>query len=257
MARDIKQLHPRLQQKIAELKVLCEKEGLVLGIGECFRSVAEQDALYAQGRTTSGSIVTNAKGSTYSSQHQWGIAFDFFKNVKGHAYDDATFFARVGALAKSIGLAWGGDWTNPVDRPHLYLPDWGSTTTKLKQQYGTFECFKASWNVETQKKPVQKVNKVLEWQKAAMNDGFHFPKYGADGYWGSECESVARQALVKQRAFYKYNNLTKIVQKAVGTTVDGKCGKNTRNAIIAYQKRNGLVADGIVGLKTWKKILGV
>lgn len=151
MARDIKQLHPRLQAKVEELKALCKKEGLNIGIGECFRSVAEQDKLYAQGRTTSGSIVTNAKGSTYSSQHQWGIAFDFFKNVKGHEYDDTAFFNKVGALAKSIGLAWGGDWKSPVDKPHLYLPDWGSTTTKLKKQYGTFEKFKATWNVTEQK----------------------------------------------------------------------------------------------------------
>ncbi|RHV91723.1 hypothetical protein DXA96_02375 [Lachnospiraceae bacterium OF09-33XD] len=44
MGRDISQLHPRLQQKIAELKQLCANEGLPLGIGECFRSVAEQNA---------------------------------------------------------------------------------------------------------------------------------------------------------------------------------------------------------------------
>ena len=255
MARDIKQLHPTLQKKIAELKTLCEKEGLKLGIAECFRSVAEQDALYAKGRTAPGSIVTNAKGSTYSSQHQWGIAFDFFKNVKGHEYDDASFFKRVGTLAKSIGLGWGGDWTSFVDRPHLYLPDWGSTTTKLKSQYGTFEKFKATWNSTSQ--TTSKNSKVLEWQKSAIADGFKFPKAGADGKWGSECESVAKQGLVMKRTTYKYKNLTKIVQKAVGVTVDGLCGAKTHKAIVEYQKKNGLVADGIVGLKTWKKILGV
>ena len=260
MARDIKQLHPKLQTKVEELKALCEKEGLALGIGECFRSVAEQDALYAKGRTTSGSIVTNAKGSTYSSQHQWGIAFDFFKNVKGHEFDDVAFFNRVGALAKSIGLAWGGDWTSFVDRPHLYLPDWGSTASKLKSQYGTFEKFKATWTVASESKADS--SKIQDWQNAAKYDGFAFPKYGADGKWGSECEAVAAKAIIKQRtvnkkAMYKYPNLTKIVQRAVGVTVDGKCGKKTSAAIIVYQNKNGLVADGCVGLKTWKKILGV
>lgn len=254
MSRDIKQLHPRLQEKVEKLKDLCAKEGLALGIGECFRTVAEQDALYAQGRTKAGSIVTNAKGSSYSSQHQWGIAFDFFKNVKGHEFDDSAFFARVGALAKSIGLGWGGDWTSFVDKPHLYLPDWGSTTSKLKQQYGTFESFKASWNATP---TPAKTNKVQDWQKAAIADGFKFPKYGTDGKWGSECESVARQALVKKRSIYKYKNLTKIVQKAVGVTADGLCGSKTHSAIVSYQKKNSLVADGVVGLNTWKKILGV
>ena len=152
MSRNITDLHPVLQQKISELQKLCKKEGLELGIGECFRSVAEQNALYAQGRTTPGSIVTNAKGSSYSSQHQWGIAFDFFKNVKGHAYDDTAFFNRVGALAKSIGLGWGGDWTKPVDKPHVYLPDWGKTTSTLKARYGTFEKFKKTWKVSNETK---------------------------------------------------------------------------------------------------------
>ena len=78
MGRDISRLHPRLQGKVAQLQKACEKAGLALGIGECFRSAAEQDALYAQGRTSPGAIVTNAPGSSYSSQHQWGIAFDFF-----------------------------------------------------------------------------------------------------------------------------------------------------------------------------------
>ncbi len=107
-------------------------------------------------------------------------------------------------------------------------------------------------------KPVSKVNqKVLRWQKAAQADGFKFPKFGADGQWGSECEEVASKAIVKKRLTYKYKNLTKIVQEAVGVNTDGKCGKGTKAAIIAYQKKHGLTADGCVGLKTWKKILGV
>lgn len=104
---------------------------------------------------------------------------------------------------------------------------------------------------------VTKSNAVLEWQKAAIADGFKFAKYGADGKWGSECESVAKQAVCKKRLTYKYKNLTKIVQKAVGVTVDGKFGNDTRNAVIGFQKLTGLNADGCVGLNTWKKILGV
>lgn len=98
---------------------------------------------------------------------------------------------------------------------------------------------------------------VLEWQKAAIADGFKFPKYGADGEWGSECAGVATKAIVKKRWKYTNKNLTKIVQRVVGVKVDGLCGKDTRNAIIAYQKKNGLTADGEVGINTWKKILGV
>ncbi len=100
-------------------------------------------------------------------------------------------------------------------------------------------------------------NKVLDWQNAAIADGFKFAKYGADGKWGSECESIAKQAICKKRDTYKYKNLTKIVQKAVGVSVDGLFGNDTKNAVITFQKLTGLSADGCVGLNTWKKILGV
>lgn len=105
--------------------------------------------------------------------------------------------------------------------------------------------------------PTPKNNAVLEWQNAAIADGFGFPKYGADGKWGNECQAVAKQAICKKRDTYKFINLTKIVQRVVGTTADGKFGNNTKNAVIAFQKINGLAADGCVGIETWKKILGV
>ena len=101
---------------------------------------------------------------------------------------------------------------------------------------------------------------VKEWQIAAIADGYKFPRYGADGMWGAECESVASKAIVKKRLFYTNKNLTRLVQKAVGFTgeaVDGLCGKDTKNAIIAYQQKHGLKDDGCVGLQTWKKILHI
>lgn len=105
---------------------------------------------------------------------------------------------------------------------------------------------------------VKKDNKVLEWQKAAIKDGFKFAKHGADGQWGSECVEVAKKAICKKQLIgYKYKNLTKIVQKAVGVKADGKFGKDTKNAVVGFQKLVGLKADGCVGLDTWKKILGV
>ena len=151
MARDITQLHPQLQYKIGKLQEKCKKKGLKLGIGECFRSKAEQDELYAQGRSKPGNIVTNARGVTYSSQHQWGVAFDIFQNIKGKEYEPG-FFVKVAKIAKKLGLGWGGDWKSIVDTPHFYLKQWGSTPTELKVQYGTFDKFKATWHAKTKKK---------------------------------------------------------------------------------------------------------
>ena len=102
-----------------------------------------------------------------------------------------------------------------------------------------------------------KKQKIFAWQKAAMADGFKFPKAGADGIWGSECEGVAKKAVVKKRLTYKYKNLTKIVQTVVGVKVDGYCGKDTDAGIRAWQKKNGLAVDGAFGPACWKRLLGV
>lgn len=256
MGRDITKLHPRLQEKIAELKRLCEEKGLPLGIGECYRTVAEQDALYAQGRTTAGAIVTNGKGSSYGSQHQWGIAVDFFRNIKGKEYSDLNFFSEVAKLAKGIGLDWGGDWVSFKDRPHLYLPDWGATTSVLKKKYGTPAKFMATWEkaeAALKSAPIT----VLEFQKAVLADGFVLPQYGADGYWGRESEAAAKAAITKKETPTKYHNRTELIQRVVGAGVDGWFGTETTRLVKAWQKANGLVADGVVGVKTWKKMLGI
>ena len=109
----------------------------------------------------------------------------------------------------------------------------------------------------TASKPTNVSLPVLEWQKAAIADGFSFPKYHADGQWGNECVSVAQKAIVKKRSTYINRNLTKIVQRVVGVPVDGMCGAQTDAAIREYQENNGLVVDGAVGLNTWKKMLGI
>ena len=106
-------------------------------------------------------------------------------------------------------------------------------------------------------KPSNKNAAVKEWQNVAIADGFKFPKYGADGVWGAECESVAKAAVCKKRLTYTNRNLTKIVQRKVGVKADGMFGKDTDRAVRNFQKVNRLAVDGCVGINTWKKILGV
>lgn len=107
--------------------------------------------------------------------------------------------------------------------------------------------------------PKPKGNPVVrEWQRAAMADGFSFPRYGADGFWGAECEAVARKAICKLRGHdWRYKELTKIVQRAVGVNADGKFGPATDRAVKDRQKAHGLTPDGDVGINTWMVILGV
>ncbi len=97
---------------------------------------------------------------------------------------------------------------------------------------------------------------IKRFQTAALADGFTLMS-GADGIWGKECEAVANKAILKKRVVYKYKNLTKLIQKCLGVTADGKFGTNTKNAVINFQKQNGLNPDGIVGVNTYKRLLGV
>lgn len=46
----------------------------------------------------------------------------------------------------------------------------------------------------------------------------------------------------------------KILQEFLGIAVDGAFGTQTENAVKKWQAANGLVADGVVGIKTWTKI---
>ncbi|WP_313069795.1 M15 family metallopeptidase [Lacrimispora sp.] len=145
--RDITLCHPRLQKLAAQLIQECAKQGLKIAIGETFRTVAEQDSLYSQGRTKPGNKVTNAPGSTYSSYHQWGAAFDIYRNDGQGAYNETgNFFGRVGSIGVYIGLEWGGNWKSPVDKPHFQLPDWGSSTSGIKKVYANPDDFKKTWS---------------------------------------------------------------------------------------------------------------
>ena len=169
MSRDITMCHPELQEKAQRLIAECKKQGLMVKLGECFRSVAEQNVLYAQGRTAPGSIVTYALGSLYSSMHQWGVAFDVIRNDgKGAYYDSDGWFSKVGKIGKALGLEWGGDWTSPVDKPHFQLKQWGSTPAKLKQLYGNVDNFKKTWGKYIVSEIKEDCEMVLEG-KAVVN----------------------------------------------------------------------------------------
>ena len=221
MGRDISVCHPRLQVLAIRLVDACERQGLKVKVTDCFRTREEQDALYAQGRTEPGNIVTNARGSSYSSHHMWGTAFDICRNDGRGAYEDGDgFFSRVGAIGKGLGLEWGGDWTSPVDKPHFQLPDWGSTTAMLRTIYRTPDVFRRS----------------AEWSagNAAPDDA------------GKEDHDMP---LIRKGSRGK---AVQIWQVIIGVNADGIFGSNTEAATWLFQQSYGLAVDGIVGKNTWK-----
>jgi len=114
-------VHPKLAQAVAAVINTLAAEGLKVEVVQGLRTFAEQDALFAQGRTKPGKKVTNAKGG--QSNHNYGLAVDLCPFVGNQPqWEDEAGFDRIGAAGKNPGLKWGGDWPKFPDRPHLELP---------------------------------------------------------------------------------------------------------------------------------------
>lgn len=115
----IAQLEPVIQPKARALLEAARAEGLELLVTQGLRTMEEQQALYDQGRTKPGPVVTNAKPG--SSWHNFGLAFDVavMKDGKPTWPADEALWQKIGALGKAQGLTWGGDFQNFPDRPHF------------------------------------------------------------------------------------------------------------------------------------------
>ncbi len=113
--RDLSELLPAAQTACRLLFQECFKVGIKnIFITETYRSQERQNYLYAQGRTRPGQIVT----WTLSSNHKSRLAWDIAVGPPQSLYD-VTTLTRVGAIARKLGITWGGDWIGSIDRPHF------------------------------------------------------------------------------------------------------------------------------------------
>lgn len=125
----IASLQPPVQPLARALVQKSASNGIRIKVLSGLRTYAEQDALYAQGRTAPGRVVTNARGG--HSNHNFGIAFDVgvFEGTK--YLGDSPKYKAVGVLAMELGLEWGGNWKTIVDQPHFQLrPDWAAALSE-------------------------------------------------------------------------------------------------------------------------------
>lgn len=110
-------LHPLIKQRAIDFVNDVKKRlGIDLHVVQALRTIEEQNALYAKGRTAQGSIVTNAKGG--DSYHNYGLAFDVAPFVNGKL-DYNIKWEPVAAIGKEHGFKWGGDFKSIKDKPHF------------------------------------------------------------------------------------------------------------------------------------------
>lgn len=121
-SREIDALRADVAENCRRLIALAGAEGLPVRVTETVR-----DEEYQRYLAENGYAAKTARTPSFHSVLA-GLAFDFCKDMAGHAYDDAAFFARVGELGKKMGFTWGGDWKSFPDRPHLQWDDHGRFT---------------------------------------------------------------------------------------------------------------------------------
>jgi len=134
-SREIKHCHPDLQPKLIRWLDLATHAHLSPLITCTYRPQAEQDALYAQGRTAPGKIVTWTKHSNHSFTIKGGVpaalAFDFVPLISGKPVWNSKdpSWLKLAEIAESLSLQWGGRWVKGRDMPHIELKDarayWG------------------------------------------------------------------------------------------------------------------------------------
>ena len=137
---NIQSLQPKAQEKArAFLKQVNDGLGdgdVVLKIISGTRTYAEQDALFAQGRTKfPGPIVTRARGG--QSNHNFGVAWDIGVFKAGQYIPESELYKKAGEIGKSLGLEWGGDWKTIQDEPHFQaIKESELASTRVKFESG-------------------------------------------------------------------------------------------------------------------------
>ena len=111
------------------------------------RTIAEQNELYAIGRTKPGKKVTNAKGG--QSVHNYGFAVDICLIIDGKEAswdvkkdwdgDKVADWDEVVKIFAKYGWSWGGSWRNFKDMPHfekIGRNNWRVLSTKKVDKNG-------------------------------------------------------------------------------------------------------------------------
>ena len=117
---------PELASKITALITGLEAEGHEVRVVQGLRTWQQQDALYAQGRTAPGEIVTNARGG--ESYHNFGLAVDLVPSINGIEavyqpdWNSAhPLWKEMESKGEALGLVSGSLWRTLPDAPHFQL----------------------------------------------------------------------------------------------------------------------------------------
>ena len=130
-------LHPDLAERLLRVYVhMFLEHGLTMRCTEGVRDFNRQASLYAQGRTTPGDIVTNAKPG--ESIHHYGLAADScFKGndpYMNKTKNGELYWRAFGNFCRIEEIEWGGDFQSIKDMPHAQKT-YGFSVSEMKSMY--------------------------------------------------------------------------------------------------------------------------
>ena len=131
-SRKLEDLLPQVRTRVEAFLKAAEEAGIDLLVTSTYRDNASQDALYAQGRTAPGRIVTNAKAGQSFHNHRCAVDVVPVRNGKPVWDSKDPVWQTVGRLGKAAGLEWAGDWKRFKEFPHFQYTG-GLTLAQLQQ----------------------------------------------------------------------------------------------------------------------------
>jgi len=131
-SRKLEDLLPQVKQRVEAFLKAADSAGIDLLVTSTYRDSESQNALYAQGRTTSGKIVTNARAG--ESYHNHRCAIDVVPIVNGKPVWDTKFqiWQTIGKLGEEAGLEWAGNWKGKFKEMAHFQYTGGLTIAQLK-----------------------------------------------------------------------------------------------------------------------------
>lgn len=135
-SRNLSDLVPVCKDRAERFLNLVNAAGIDLLVTSTYRDLESQAALFAQGRSKPGAIVTNAKPG--QSWHNWRCAFDVVplrngKPVWGTSGPDGDLWRKIGEMAEDAGLEWAGRWTGKLREMAHFQYTGGLTLAELQK----------------------------------------------------------------------------------------------------------------------------